>query len=61
VWRLTPVGEPLLRIVSGAGISNTNLAFGGAENRDLFITESETGSILRTNAPAPGMQMYSHA
>jgi gluconolactonase len=61
VWRLSPVGEPLLRIVSGAGISNTNLAFGGTENRDLFITESETGSILRTQAPVPGMDMYSHA
>lgn len=60
VWRLSPVAEPLLRIVSGAGISNTNLAFGGEGNRYLYITESETGSILRIQAPLPGLQMYSH-
>jgi gluconolactonase len=60
VWRLSPVAEPLLRIISGAGISNTNLAFGGEGNRFLYVTESETGSVLRIEAPVPGMQMYSH-
>jgi gluconolactonase len=33
--------------VSCAGFSTTNLAFGGPEGKSLFITESETGSILR--------------
>ena len=60
VWRLSPVAEPLLRIISGAGISNTNLAFGGEDNRYLYVTESETGSILRVQTPVPGMPMYSH-
>ena len=47
VWRLSPRAEPTLRIASCAGMSTTNLALGGADGRDLFITESETGSILR--------------
>ncbi|MDJ0388563.1 SMP-30/gluconolactonase/LRE family protein [Roseomonas sp. E05] len=54
VWRLSPRAEPLLRIASCAGWSTTNLAFGGPGRRSLFITESETGSILRAELPAPG-------
>lgn len=61
VWRLSRVGEPLQRIVSSEGISNTNLAFGGPANQTLFITESETGSILQTPAAVPGLAMYSHS
>ncbi|MXP65255.1 SMP-30/gluconolactonase/LRE family protein [Roseomonas sp. M0104] len=54
VWRLSSRAEPLLRVASCAGWSTTNLAFGGADRRSLFITESETGSILRAELPAPG-------
>lgn len=61
VWRLSPRAEPLARIVSCAGYSTTNLAFGGSDNRGLFITESETGSILRAELDCPGQPMYSHA
>lgn len=61
VWKLSKVGEPLQRIVSCAGISNTNLAFGGEGNRSLFITESETGSILKVDTSTPGLAMYSHS
>ena len=39
----------------------TNLAFGGPDNRHLFITESDTGSILRCEAPVPGKTMFSHS
>jgi len=60
VWRLSPLAEPLHRIVSCAGMSTTNLAFGGVDNRQIFITESETGSILRADLPAPGLPMFSH-
>lgn len=60
VWRLSPFAEPLDRIVSCAGRSTTNLAFGGPEGRSLFVTESETGSILRAELPAPGQVLYSH-
>lgn len=61
VWRLSKVGEPLQRIVSCEGISNTNLAFGGPDNRNLYITESESGSILQVTTPTPGLTMYSHS
>lgn len=60
VWRLSPFAEPLDRVVSCAGRSTTNLAFGGPEGRSLFVTESETGSILRAELPAPGQVLYSH-
>lgn len=60
VWRLSRTAEPLLRIRSCAGISTTNLAFGGPEGRDLFITESQTGSILRAKLDVAGMAMFSH-
>jgi gluconolactonase len=61
VWRLSSQAEPQLRIRSNAGNSTTNLAFGGPEGKSLFITESETGSILRAEMPVRGLQMYSHA
>lgn len=60
VWKLSKVAEPLQRIVSCAGISNTNLAFGGPDARTLFITESETGSILQVPVQSPGLAMFSH-
>jgi gluconolactonase len=60
VWRLSPRAEPLARIASCAGWSTTNLAFGGAEGRTLFITESETGTILQATLPVPGQPLYSH-
>ncbi|MFL4997757.1 MAG: SMP-30/gluconolactonase/LRE family protein, partial [Microvirga sp.] len=61
VWRLSPYAEPLQRIVSCTGISTTNLAFGGLHRRSLFITESQTGSILRVELPAAGLSLYSHS
>jgi gluconolactonase len=61
VWVFSPLGEPLYRIVSCTGIMTTNVAFGGPENRSLFITESDTGTILRAELPTPGRTMQSHA
>ena len=61
VWRLSRVGEPTQIYVSCQGISNTNLAFGGDDGRTLYITESETGSILQVRTPVKGLQMYSHS
>lgn len=60
VWRLSRTGEPLLRIRSCSGISTTNLAFGGPGGRDLFITESQTGSILRAKLDVAGLALFSH-
>ncbi|ACA19916.1 SMP-30/Gluconolaconase/LRE domain protein [Methylobacterium sp. 4-46] len=61
VWRLSPVAEPILRVRSPAGISTTNIAYGGQDGATLFITESQTGSILTARMPAPGQALFSHA
>ena len=61
IWRLSRFAEPILRIKSCAGISTTNLAFGGPERKSLFITESETGSILRAELEVPGQALFSHS
>lgn len=54
-------GEPLGRIRSGtSGRLLTNLAFGGPENRDLFITDSSTGCIQRATVHKPGQILFSH-
>jgi gluconolactonase len=47
VWRFNGRAEPTLAITSCAGASTTNLYPGGPDGRDLFIIESETGSVLR--------------
>jgi gluconolactonase len=60
VWRVSATGEPLARIQSCAGVAVTNVAFGGIDNRSLYITESDTGQILRAVLPVAGWPMYSH-
>ncbi len=61
VWSFSKHGEPRHRYRTPTeGRATTNCAFGGDGNRELFITESETGSILRVTTPAPGQPMYSH-
>ena len=60
VWVFSPSGEPLYRIRSCEGIGTTNLAYGGSDRRDLYITEMQTGTILRAKMPVPGRVMYSH-
>lgn len=60
VWHFSPLGEPLHRIVSPAGLATTNIAFGGPGRDELYITESESGSILRARLPVRGHPMYSH-
>lgn len=60
VWLFNRLGEPMARINSPDGIRTTNVAYGGADGRDLFITESEDGAILRARMPVPGRAMFSH-
>ncbi len=60
VWVFSKLGEPLLRIRSPRGLGTTNVAFGGADMRDLFITESESGTVLRARLDTPGVRMFSH-
>ena len=61
VWGFSKTGEPTFRVNSSTGMTTTNLAFGGEQNSEIFITESDTGNILRANVKRPGRAMYSHA
>ena len=58
VWLFSPLGEPLLRIRAPAGLMTTNAAFGGPDRRRLYITESDTGTILAADMPEPGRRMF---
>ncbi len=60
VWLFSRIGEPLYRVRSSAGFFTTNVAYGGVDGRDLYITESETGTILRARMTVPGKTMFSH-
>ena len=44
-----PNGEPLAKILSPKGRGTTNLTWGGKDRRTLFVTESETGTILKVD------------
>jgi gluconolactonase len=60
VWLFDKHGQPIYRIQSCAGTLTTNVAYGGPDRKTLFITESESGSILKANLPMAGRQMFSH-
>ncbi len=60
VWRFNADGIPTHLIEAAEGHHMTNLAFGGPENRTLFITEADTGTIQTCEVPVPGKVMYSH-
>ena len=46
VWVLSPRAEPQEVLTGPAGASVTNLAFGGAERKTVFCTDSTHGNIL---------------
>jgi len=60
VWLFNVRGEPLLRVNTPAGVLSTNIAYGGSDNKDLFITESASGQIFRARLPVAGQRMFSH-
>ena len=60
VWLFSRFGEPLFRIKSCTGLRTTNIAYGGPDNRTLYITEGHAGAILKVTLPVPGRKMYSH-
>jgi gluconolactonase len=49
------------RIEVGAGSMTTNLCFGGADGRDLFITAAGWGQVLRLRADIPGAALFEGA
>jgi gluconolactonase len=61
VWIFSAKGEPLYRIGSPEGLFTTNCAYGGVDGKQLFITESKSGTILVADLKVPGRPMYSHA
>ncbi len=60
VWMFSPLGEPVARIRSAAGIRTTNVAFDPADRSLLFVTEAEEGVILRARLERAGRALYSH-
>ena len=57
-WLFSNLGEPLLRIRGNVGPHVTNCAYGGKDNKQLFITTPE--AVLVADMPTPGRKMYSH-
>lgn len=55
VWLFDPHGEPLARIKSCTGRRTTNIAFGGPDRKTLYITESETATVLAAKMPCSGL------
>jgi gluconolactonase len=60
VWVFDRFGEPVYRIDSCAGRMTTNVAYGWPDRSTLYITESETGTILQAELDVPGKVMHSH-
>lgn len=54
-WVLNARGEPVEVLRAAAGVSLTNVAFGGADRRTGFFTDSTHGRILVNEMTASGM------
>lgn len=61
IWLFSPMGEPLYRVQSRKpGNRMTNMAYGGADRKTLYIVDSYRGEILTANMPVAGKVLYSH-
>ncbi|MGO9594234.1 MAG: SMP-30/gluconolactonase/LRE family protein [Steroidobacteraceae bacterium] len=60
VWLFDWRGQPILRVNLCRGRHGTNVAYGGADGRRLYITEAETGTIQFANVPVSGVPKFSH-
>jgi len=58
VWVLSPLGVPQEVLTGPAGASVTNLAFGGADRRTLYCTDSTHGQILRAEMSVAGQPLH---
>ena len=58
VWVFSPIGEPLWRVNTCAGLSISNIVYGGPDRKTLYITESGTGSILTADMPVAGQRLF---
>ncbi len=57
VWVLGPRAEPEEVLTGRAGASITNLAFGGADRKKLFCTDSTHGNVLCINMAEAGNKL----
>jgi len=57
VWIFSPRGEPVFRINTPNSLHVTNLAFGGADRRTLFMTTPS--EIMVAEVPVAGARMFS--
>jgi len=60
IWVFSRQGEPLYRVKSCRSEFITNIAFGGPQRRQLYITDSHAGCVLVADMPFAGVPMYSH-
>jgi gluconolactonase len=60
VWLFNRLGEPIGRIQSCTGLGTTNAAYGVTDRTSLYITEAESGTILKAELDTPGRRIYSH-
>ena len=60
VWIFSRFGRPLYELRSCAGVGTTNAAFGGPDGKSIYITESETGTILHARVETAGLTLFSH-
>ena len=61
VWVFDRAGEPVYRIKSCDGHAHHQRRLRLARRTTLYITESESGTILKAELDVPGKPMYSHA
>lgn len=57
-WVLNHRAEPVQVVRSTAGMSLTNVAFGGLDRKTLYCTESVSGSILRADLDVAGLPVH---
>ena len=55
---LEVAGTALTDPTCTGGIVSANLANGGPNNKTLFITDSDAGTILQTELPTEGSRMF---
>ena len=60
VWIFSRAGEPVVRVRACEGMRVTNVAYGGAAGKTLFMTEADSGAVLAADLDVPGQPMYSH-
>lgn len=58
VWLTTPRGEPSLRIDAPFGLHTTNAAYAPNGGHEIYITESETATLLRCEVPTHGLPLF---